>query len=208
MVRIDGEIRQYQTPEGNIYPSVTTILGKMSDHSFLDDWAEKIGENEAEKITKRSARRGSSMHSILERYVLNQDLELHKEMPINVSLFSQIRKHLDLNLTEVYCSEGRIYSDKLKVAGSVDLVGKWKGKNAIIDFKSSGKSKKAEWVENYFLQGTLYSMAWWERTGMICNDVVILIGCEEENKAQAFEVKASDWIDKARKICCDYHNSS
>lgn len=205
LIRQDGEIRTYLTPSGLSYPSVTTILSKTLDKSGLDNWYNAVGEEYAKKVMGRSATRGTAVHLMCEKYVLNEKIDTRREMPINLNLFRQIQRHLDANVCTIYSSEGQIYSDKLKVAGSVDLVGKWKGKPAIIDFKTSINEKKKEWIEGYFLQTSMYAYMFWERTGILCKDLVVLISVENENDAQVFEVKTLDWIEKASNLCKEYH---
>ena len=118
-----------------------------------------------------------------------------------------IYAYLDSNVDTIYSSEGQLYSNKLKVAGTVDLVGRFKGKPAIIDFKTSINTKKEEWIEGYFLQVSLYSYMVWERTGIMCSDMVVIISIENGSEAQVFEAKVSDWIDKAFTLCNSFHKN-
>ena len=205
--RIDGEVRHYKTPEGNLYPSVTSVLSATGDKGFLDSWADRIGHEEAAKITAQSGRRGSAMHELLEKYVLNEDIDFKKEVPTTIALFKQIKKFLDPNLDEVLSSEGRLYSDTLKVAGSVDLVARWKGKMAIVDFKTSRRLKKPEWIWSYCLQTAMYAYMVYERTGILCPNLVILIAIDDENHGQCFEFKAKDYLSAAKAACETYHKS-
>ena len=78
--RLDGEIRQYRTPEGLLYPSVTTVLGAAADKSGLDAWRKAVGEEEANRVSARAARRGTAVHSLCEKLVLNEvTFGLHSE---------------------------------------------------------------------------------------------------------------------------------
>lgn len=204
--RIDGTIRRYKTPDGLLYPSVTTVLGSMDNKEGLKEWRKRVGDEEADRVSGRSATRGTNVHRLCENLVLNEQIDLKKEMPINVHLYKQLERKLIPNLTKVQGSETFLYSDKLKVAGACDLIGHWKGKPAIIDFKTSARNKPKEWISGYFLQTALYAFMWFERTGLMHPWLVILIAVEEENEAQVFIEKTKDWIYKAKLICEKYHS--
>jgi len=204
--RIDGEIRQYRTPAGLLYPSVTTVLGAASDKSGLDNWRKAVGEEEANRVSARAARRGTAVHSLCEKLVLNEDIDLRREMPLNVHMYRQLERELRAHCDNIRGSELFLYSDKLRVAGACDLIADWDGKRSIIDFKTSGKNKKKEWIEGYFLQATLYSYMFWERTGILHSQIVICISVEEENEAQVFVENATNYLAKAKKICDSFHN--
>ena len=140
--RIDGEIRQYRTPHGLLYPSVTTVLGAAADKSGLDAWRKAVGEEEANRISARAARRGTAVHSLCEKLVLNEDVNTRSEMPVNVHMYRQLERELRAHCDDVRGSELFLYSDKLKVAGACDLIASWDGVPSIIDFKTSGKNKR------------------------------------------------------------------
>lgn len=196
--------RLYVTPEGNSYPSVTTVIGSMSDKTWLNEWKERVGEEQANRTAGHSANRGTAVHLLCEKYILNQEFNLKREMPLNKKIFFQM-KDLLIDVDNIYCSESRLYSDKLKVAGTVDLVGQYKGIDSIIDFKTSTTLKSREDIDNYFIQVATYSYMFWERTGILCKQLVILIGLEEGNKGQIFIDKTSNWITNASNMCKQYH---
>ena len=206
LVRIDGEQRHYLTPTGEKYPSVTTVLDKTSDKSHLVKWKARVGEEEAARVTKRATTRGTAVHSLCEKYVLNQPIDISKEMPFNVHMFKQLEKFLHANVNNIRGSESSLYSHKLKVAGSCDLIASYRNHAAIIDFKTSNKLKKLEWIENYFLQCAMYSYMFWEMTQQYHPKLVVAIAVEEETEAQIFEQDVNDWIDKAKDRCNRYHS--
>ena len=207
LVRIDGEQRFYQTPDGNKYPSVTTVLSEMSDKTAILEWRKRVGEEEANRVSGRATRRGTAVHSLLEKLVLNEDVDFTDTMPLNMTMYNQIAKHLEKHVDDVRSSEGQLFSHKLKIAGSVDLVASYKGEPAIIDFKTSTKRKRKEWIENYFLQATMYSYMLYEMTGLYHPKLVIMIAVEEDSGygPQIFEEHASNWIEKAKKMCQEFH---
>ena len=208
LVRIDGEIRTYQTPTGQVYPSVTTVLSKTKDMTHLNAWRKRIGHDKAEAITRKASTRGTATHLLCEKLVLNQEFDLRQEIPISVHLFKQLQKFLVANVNDVRVSEGSLFSHKLKVAGSVDLIASYRNLPAIIDFKTSTKYKRLEWVEDYFMQAAMYSYMFWEMTQMYHPKLIIAIGVEEENEPQIFEQDVNDWISKASKRCKQFHREN
>lgn len=207
LVRIDGEQRFYQTPDGNKYPSVTTVISEMSDKTAIVKWRKRVGEEEANRVSGRATRRGTAVHTLLEKFVLNEEIDFSDTMPLNKTMFEQIAKYLEKNVDNVRSSEGQLFSHKLKIAGSVDLIASYKGEPAIIDFKTSTKPKRKEWIENYFLQATMYSYMLYEMTGFYHPKLVIAIALEEDIGPQIFEEHASNWIQKAKKMCREFHAS-
>lgn len=197
--------RFYITPEGNEYSSVTTILNRMDENKGgLDDWRKRVGEEEANKVMKKASARGNLIHSLCENYVLNLPVDTRRLMPIHSAVFGQIKRVLDKNLTEVNASEIGLYSDKLKVAGSCDLIGKWNGVQAIIDFKTSKSFKEEAWILNYYLQCAIYCYMLWERTGIMAKKLVVIIGCDATNEAIVYERDPRDFLKQAAKICFDH----
>lgn len=203
--RIDGAIRLYKTPAGVLYPSVTTVISASADKSGLDDWRKAVGEEEANRVSTRAARRGTEVHRLCEDLVLNRPIDLRREMPFNVQMYKQLESKLKENVTNIRGSELFLYSDKLRVAGACDLIADYAGKPSIIDFKTSGKHKKKEWIEGYFLQATLYSMMFYERTRLRHSQLVIMIAVEEETEAQIFIENAANYMAKAKQICDTFH---
>lgn len=179
--------RIYITPEGNRYKSITTVLGS-GPKPGIEEWVKRVGEEEANRIKKKAADRGTKLHKLCEDYINNEvtPLALTKIMPDLKENFQKIRKHIDENVGKVYAQEQALYSDKFRIAGRVDLICEWNGKLSIVDFKTSTKIKQEEWIENYFLQCTAYALMFHERTGMWIDDIVVLIATEEGD-AQVFE---------------------
>lgn len=205
LLQINGPRRYYQLPNGKKYPSVTTILSAMSDKSALEKWKERVGEEEARKKTVQASARGTAVHAICEKYVLNEPVDMSGEMPLTTHCYYQLRNFVRDNVNDIRSSEGQLYSDLLKTAGSVDLIANYQGMPAIIDFKTSEKAKKEEWIENYFLQTSMYSYMLYERTGLLYPNIVVAIGVDALPQAQVFVRKAKDYLPKAKQICKEYH---
>lgn len=189
--------RFYTTPEGNVYPSVTTVLSATKDQTHILEWKKRIGEDKANQESKRASNRGSALHSLCERFILNQQIDLKREMPIPLQLFAQIKPVLLENVGSIFAVENSLYSDYLEVAGRVDLVAEYNDIVSIIDFKSSNKVKNKEWIEDYFIQTSMYSIMFEEMTKIPAPQLVIIIGNEESIKSSVFVEKRDTWISRA-----------
>ena len=201
--RIDGPIRLYETPEGKRYPSVTTVLGKMTDKSALEAWKKRVGEDEAARVSSRAATRGTNVHTMCENYVLGNDIDT--TMPHNMMMFNQIKKVLDEKVDMVRATECTLFSDHLKLAGSCDLIADYDGRLSIIDYKTSAKLKRKDWIEGYFLQASLYSYMLWEMTGILVKDIVIIIGVDDSLESQVFVERPQRYLEKAVDLVRSYH---
>lgn len=200
-VELSG-VRHYQTPGGN-YPSVTTVLGAMTDKSGVDQWRNRVGNEEADRIGKLAATRGTNVHQMLEDYV--RGLEVDTSMPFNTHLFKQVKRVLDASVDNVIGCEVVLKSDYLKVAGTCDLIANYDGTLSIIDYKTSAKNKMKNWIEGYFLQTSLYSYMLWEMTGMLAKNVVVIIAVDEETQPQVFVESPKDYVEKAISMVKSYH---
>src|SRR6056300_2121758 len=126
--------RQYVDPDGNTYPSITTVLSILSEDS-IRAWRARVGEEKANQISRVASTRGTTVHNIIEKYVANDPEYIKGEMPHNVQTFKDIQPILDESVTKVYQQEAPLFSKHLGLAGRVDLVGQWKGVDSIIDWK-------------------------------------------------------------------------
>tara|TARA_Y100001936_G_scaffold252162_1_gene310786 strand:+ start:7714 stop:8409 length:696 start_codon:yes stop_codon:yes gene_type:complete len=197
--KVIGGNRVYVTPNGNIYPSITSILA-MQDKPGIKEWKEKVGEKEANRISKESADLGTKVHSICEDYLYNDILRCSDEEAISV--FNRLRFLLG-NIDNIYCLEAPLHSDILKVAGTVDCVAEYNGKLSVIDFKTSRKPKKEDWIQDYFIQAFFYSAAFFEMTGAIPEQIVILIAVRDSFEVQVFKKPLDEmdfYIDKLIQI--------
>jgi hypothetical protein len=164
--------RTYTTPDGRKYPSITTVLSILSEESIAK-WRARVGDEEANKIGQRAAGRGTLVHSIVERYLLNEDTT--EFLPHIRQSLENLRPILDARLGTIYGLEVPLYSAHLGLAGRVDCVAEFDGVPSIVDFKTSKRVKKKEWITNYFAQMAGYAVMWEERTGRpITNTVVIM----------------------------------
>ena len=197
--------RFYATPAGELYPSITTILGEFSKAS-IQEWRKRVGETEANKISGKASRRGTSLHSVCESYIKNEDGYLDGQTPNIVELFKNIEPFLE-RIDNVHGVELALYSDHFGVAGRTDLIAEFDGVLSVIDYKTSNRIKKKEWCESYFAQGAFYGVAYEELTKIPVSQVVIIIAVDEEHP-QLFVEKRDDWVDKiweAKKLYYESH---
>lgn len=197
--RIDSpDGRLYKTPTGKAYPSVTTVTGLHSKQSIMA-WRKKVGEEEANKISTRAANRGTRIHSLCESYLRGEICEADI---FDLEVFSSLKPHLDL-IDNIHALETPLFSHHLEVAGTVDCIAEYKGKLAIIDFKTSSKLKNRDWIHGYFMQTSAYAVMFEELTGIPISRLVIIIGVDNE-EPQIFEEKRDTWIGGFKELRLDY----
>ena len=193
---IDGK-RHYITPDGNRYVSITTLLSNLSK-AGIQKWRNRVGVEEANRISTKASRQGTGVHSICESYIKNEDGFLDGRMPNEVEMFQSIESLLDC-IDDVHCVEGALYSDELKLAGRTDLIAKFDNQLAVIDYKTSRKIKTWEMCHSYFMQGAFYAMAYEERTGIPINNIVIIMAVENE-KPLLFRETKDRWIEPLNQV--------
>jgi genome maintenance exonuclease 1 len=197
--------RRYETPSGQSYPSITTVLSSYNKQGILE-WRKRVGEAEANKISSRASRRGTALHKICEEY-LNNSMTQFKwmaVMPDTKELFNQLRNPLIENIGKIYCLEKSLYCDTLRIAGQVDCIAEWKGKIAVIDFKTSSKEKQESYIRNYFMQCSGYAEMFEARTGLPIEDIVVAIANTETGRVQIFEKKKHEYLGDLKQLIVDY----
>ena len=158
-----------------------------------------VGEKEAQRISTQATRRGTSVHSIAERYVLNEDNYIKAENPFGFESFKHIKNVLDESVDNILGVELGLFSKTLKTAGRTDLVAEYEGVPSIIDFKTSKKIKKEEWIENYFLQSTVYAMMFEAIYKIKIPQIAILITVDNEG-IQKFIKPREEYVNKVIEI--------
>ena len=181
--------------DGMYWPSVTTVIGHSKKKAIME-WRNKVGEEEANAISKRASTRGNKCHKLCELYLENKSLSKYKDDPLSMGLFYQIKPYLD-SIDNIHALEAPLCSSLLKMAGRVDCIAEYNGELAIIDFKTSTKYKREEWIHDYFAQETAYAIMFQELTGLIPKKLVTIIACET-GEPQIFEIY--DTIKYARKL--------
>ena len=180
--------------QGLKLPSVTTILAKTKDQTYLTKWKNKVGHEEAERIKNYSSNRGTAMHKFIEKHIQKSGYE--DLTPIGVEAKPMAQKIIESGLKPIshyYGSEVTLYYPGL-YAGSTDLVCEYEGKDTIVDFKQSNRPKKEEWVEDYYMQIAAYAMAHDQTHGSNIEQGIIMI-CTTDLCYQEFKFEG----DKMRK---------
>lgn len=186
---INGK-RHYVTPEGK-YPSITSVLGSFPKPGLME-WRNRVGNEEANRICRVAASRGTKTHLLCENYLNNEEIDKKSFMPDALQSFYSIKPLLD-NINNIHKLEVPLYSNRLKVAGRCDGVAEYKGNLSIIDFKTSSKEKNEEWITDYFLQATFYGLCYLELTGIPIKEIVILIAVDD-GESQEFIKPIKEYI--------------
>lgn len=180
--------RVYQTPEGQKYPSVTSVTGLGSEVS-IKEWRDRIGHKEADAISLAAGTRGTRIHTICEKHLLGEEYTIEiQDMDIFTSMVPYIER-----VGDIHCLETRLYSHTLRVAGTVDLIAEYEGNLAVIDWKTSRRIKRAEDISGYFMQAAAYSQCFLELTGINIDKLVIIMGIDS-NPAEVFIEDKSKWL--------------
>ena len=174
---IDG-VRYYKVPDLEELlklVSITSVTSHFNKEIFVK-WRKKVGEEEADRITRRSTSRGTDLHTLVENYLYNKEV-LPQVQPISEMLFKISKATLN-RINNIYALEGSLYSKFLGIAGTVDCIAEFDGELAIIDFKTSAKPKPREWIDHYFVQCCAYACMLHELTGLSVKKFVIIMTCE------------------------------
>ena len=195
--------------EGNAYPSVTTVIGEKKKDSILK-WRRKVGEEEANAISKRASTRGNKCHKLAEDYLSNKPLDRYRDDVLSLGMFHQIRPYID-KINNIHALEESLYSHTLKLAGRVDCIAEYDNELAIIDFKTSTKYKREEWIQDYFSQETAYAIMFQELTGLKVKQLVTIIATEQgtpqifvKDNILEFVPKLKEYIDYYKEIHGDW----
>ena len=196
--------RRYILPNGDIVPSVTTILGHFKKKA-LHEWRRKVGEEEANRISRVASNRGTKFHKLAEDYFDGKQLSeiVRPLMPDMKQSFLSCLDEFN-KIDNIHYSEATLYSEILGIAGRTDLVAEYMNKLSIIDFKTSRKEKTEEQIIDYFLQGTAYGLMYEELTGTPIEQVVIIMSSDGLSRPQVFVKNIVDYIDDLVNIVQEY----
>ena len=181
--------RVYVDEKGNEYPSITRVLSILNKDAIMA-WRKRVGEEEANRISTKASKRGTKVHGLIEKFIANEEWNVDVNL-LDIEVIKDVTPAIETSLSEVFAIEKKMYSEHLGVAGTVDCVGIWNNKRSIIDWKTSRKWKKKEWISGYFMQSAAYAIMWEERTGMPIKNLVICIAGDEG--VQIFEEDRDDW---------------
>ena len=200
--------RFYITPEGNEYPSITTVLSPRNKKGLME-WRKRVGNDVANHIANKAAVRGTKVHKMCEDW-LNEDFsqetwDKHKKDFFPYTLFNELKNQKFEYITDVYAQEMTLYSDKYKVAGRVDLIANYQHHLSIVDFKTSTNERKDSYNENYYIQTAAYAEMFEEMTGTPINQIVILV-VTENGTVQDFVKDKDEYLPLLEETLEEWYN--
>ena len=170
--------RFYETPDGNLFPSITTVLSTYKKEG-LHQWRKRVGADVANYISRTAAQRGTAVHTMCEDFLNNVEVEKDGKPFLPFMLFSQLKPVIEKKVQNINAQECALYSEKYRIAGRVDCIGEYNGIPSIIDFKTSTRERNDDWNESYYIQASAYAEMFEERTGIEINQIVILVVTED-----------------------------
>ena len=193
----DG-VRLYKTPSGRAYPSITTITGLLKRQA-IQEWRERVGAEEANKVSARASSRGTRVHSLCEDYLSNKEVTPNY---LDHELWQTFKPNLD-RISNIHALETKLFSDHLEVAGTVDCIAEFDGKLSVIDFKTSSRVKEKDDIHDYFMQCSAYAVAFEELTNIPVPNLVIVMGVDDEG-CFIFKEKRDNWIGGFKQLRKEY----
>ena len=193
---VDGR-RHYRLPNGILVPSVTTVLGHFKQKS-LAEWRNRVGHEEAARISRTASTRGTKFHNLMEKYLENEPVESFitpKIIPTLKESFRLMQKKVDRHIDNVHYIEAPLYSIRLRLAGRTDIIAEFDGRLSVIDFKTSAKEKQEKHIQDYFLQSTAYSEMYGELVGQPIEQIVVMISTDGLPEPQVFVKQSKDFRD-------------
>jgi CRISPR/Cas system-associated exonuclease Cas4 (RecB family) len=194
---VDGKrfYRKVDSDDAMNFISITTITSNYSKEKFKE-WRLRVGEDEANRITKNATNRGTQMHNLIEHYLYNE--ELPKSAPFPKLLFDVAKPELN-KINNILGIEIQLYSEYFQVAGTADLIAEYDGILSIIDYKTSERPKPVSWIEGYFVQALAYAIMLYELTGIKAKQLVIIMACENGEVEVYKETNFKKYIKLLRK---------
>ena len=190
--------RFYETPDGKLYPSITTVLSTRNKKGLFE-WRKRVGDEVANYVARTSAARGTAVHHMCEDYLNNFPVDWpdkwkeHEKKFLPFCLFKQLENKVLQKIDNIRSQECALFSNKYRVSGRVDCIAEYDGKLSIIDFKTSTKERNDEWNENYYIQASAYAEMFEEQTGTPIEQIVILV-VTEDGAVQEFVKEKYDYI--------------
>ena len=188
---VDG-IRLYNLPNGDWVPSITSVTS-FHNREVFRKWRQRVGDAEANRITKESTTRCTDYHEAAQAYLENRELDWNNYLPLTEFMFKSSQPYLD-KIGKIHAIERTLYSEYLGLAGRVDCIAEYDGELAIIDFKTSKKIKPEKWVEQYFVQETAYACMYYELTGIAVEKLITIMVTPEGDVHVYDKRNKSDYI--------------
>jgi len=206
-------LRFYEVPDGDKYPSITSVLGAQpGKKEGLQKWRDRIGDQQANIISRKAANRGTVFHHICEDYLVDKldesTEEKHKTSNFLAhAMFGQVKKTIDERVGDIYLMEQTMYSPRYKVAGRCDLIAMFDGKPTVVDWKTATTMKKDEWNTDYYTQCSAYADMYTEHTGEMIDDLAIVM-VSEDGEVEIFQKKVADYTERLGELMNEFYDNA
>ena len=194
--------RVYCTPSGDRYPSITTVLSILSEDA-IRAWRQRVGAEEANRVSRVASSRGTQVHNVIEKYLRNEDAYLDGASLVAQNNFKSIRPIIDERVGDIWAIEAPLYSDHLGIAGRCDCIAEWDGVLSIVDWKTSGRIKSKDDIHSYFIQKAAYAIMFEERTGKPIVNLVTAMTVDNEDPL-IFKEHRDNWAPKLIETIAEY----
>lgn len=181
--------RVYLTPTGEKYPSVTGVTGFGTKKEIME-WRDRVGHEEANRISTRAANRGTRLHKICEDHMYGKPV--NPDM-FDIEIWNQFKSQIE-HIDNIHGIESKLYSHKHKVAGTCDLIAEYKGVLSILDWKTSRRLKGIDEADSYLMQCAAYAECFHELTGLQIDSLVVIIGTDDEKHPVVFQEDKTKWL--------------
>ena len=207
-------MRWYEVPSGDKYPSITSVLGKSPEkQKGLQEWRERVGEHEANKIARKGANRGTAFHNCVEDFLTMNEPEFqykleneHKTKHLLAwAMFLSARKTIEESVGDIFLMEQSMYSARYKVAGRCDLIAMFDGEPTVIDWKTAATMKKEEWNEDYYIQAAAYASMYTDYTGDRIDNLAIVM-VDEQGEVEIFRKPVATYLPKLEKLMDGFYD--
>ena len=188
----NNDQRWYTVRNGIKYPSVTTVIG-YGPKLWLEEWKKNLGPEKAAAETLRCQERGERVHEMAELYLKNDRAPTANQLESNIKLFNQIKLPLN-KINNIRLQERPLFSDRLRLAGRVDVVGEYDGVLRVIDFKTSNNNKYNDMVHDYFLQCTAYAIMYQEMFDVTIDEIAVIIAVERGIVPMVYVKKIDEYV--------------
>ena len=205
-------MRFYEVPSGEKYPSITSVLGKRpGKQKGLQEWKDRIGADQANKIARKAANRGTAFHHIVEDFLLKNETEFEKKLEehktnnlLAWAMFGQAKGLIEDSVGDIFLMEQAMYSERYKVAGRCDLISMFDGKPTVVDWKTATTMKRDEWNEDYYVQCSAYADMYTAATGELIEYLAIVM-VDEAGEVEVFKKKVTDYLPKLESMMDEFY---
>ena len=184
--------------EKKSYLSVTGLTGKESAEGLLE-WRKRVGDEVADRMMREGAERGTTIHKFCEMYLQNEPILIPENKISEYYTFKAMKPELN-NLNNIWGLEIPMWSDEYRLKGRCDCIAEYKSDLAMIDFKTSKKPKKREWLGGYFVQATAYVQMVKEQTGIDIKNIILMFGITNYNQCTIIQDKPENHIKELNRM--------